>query len=86
MSRRAAAAVGFSAFATTVVSCNDRPRSLRAATSTDVLIVGGGFSGAVVARELKTAGLSCAVLEARDRIGGRTFTTQVPPSLASALD
>jgi monoamine oxidase len=40
----------------------------------DVLVIGAGFAGAIVARELRMAGLSSTILEARDRIGGRTFT------------
>jgi len=41
---------------------------------TDVVIVGAGFAGLTVARELGWAGASAVVLEARDRIGGRTWT------------
>ena len=43
----------------------------------DVVVVGAGPSGLTAARELKKAGLTVAVLEARDRVGGRTWTGTV---------
>ena len=42
----------------------------------DVIVVGAGFAGIVAARELRAAGRSVIVLEARDRIGGRTWTAE----------
>lgn len=43
----------------------------------DVIIVGAGFTGLTAARELSLRNRSVLILEARDRIGGRTFTTEV---------
>lgn len=40
----------------------------------DVVVIGAGFAGLIAARELSAAGLSVVVLEARDRVGGRTWT------------
>lgn len=44
------------------------------AEQTDVVVIGAGFAGLVAARELGQAGLGVILLEARDRIGGRTWT------------
>lgn len=40
----------------------------------DVIVIGAGMAGITAARELAGAGYSVAVLEGRDRIGGRIFT------------
>jgi len=40
----------------------------------DVIIVGGGFAGVTAAREAALRGRSVLLLEARDRLGGRTWT------------
>ncbi|MFT2818113.1 flavin monoamine oxidase family protein [Leifsonia sp. A12D58] len=43
----------------------------------DVVIIGAGASGLTAATELKKAGLTVAVLEARDRVGGRLWTNDI---------
>ncbi|XP_059994048.1 amine oxidase [flavin-containing] B isoform X1 [Lagenorhynchus albirostris] len=40
----------------------------------DVVVVGGGISGMTAAKLLHDSGLNVIVLEARDRVGGRTYT------------
>jgi len=47
----------------------------------DVVVVGGGFAGVTAARELQHAGLRTLIVEARNRLGGRTFTTRVDGEL-----
>lgn len=42
----------------------------------DVVVIGGGFAGVSAARELRHAGLETLLLEARNRLGGRTFTAR----------
>jgi monoamine oxidase len=39
----------------------------------DAIVIGGGFAGVTAARELTIAGLDCTLIEARDRLGGRTW-------------
>ncbi|MBU0383816.1 flavin monoamine oxidase family protein, partial [Acinetobacter baumannii] len=40
----------------------------------DIAVIGAGCAGVVAARDLSNAGHKVVLLEARDRIGGRTYT------------
>ncbi|OCT91673.1 amine oxidase [flavin-containing] A [Xenopus laevis] len=42
----------------------------------DVIVIGGGISGLSAAKLLSESGISVVVLEARDRVGGRTHTVR----------
>ena len=44
----------------------------------DVLVVGAGAAGLAAARELRSRGCTVAVLEGRDRLGGRIDTRRLP--------
>lgn len=51
---------------------------VNSASDVDVAVVGAGISGLVTATRLIEAGLTCAVLESRDRVGGRLLTHHSP--------
>ncbi|EXJ91270.1 hypothetical protein A1O1_04380 [Capronia coronata CBS 617.96] len=42
----------------------------------DVVVAGAGLSGLKAAYDLQQAGVSCVVVEARDRVGGKTWSVQ----------
>ncbi len=54
------------------------PKPTSPTTAPDVAILGAGFAGTTAARELSLRGRTSIVLEARDRLGGRTHS--VAPS------
>jgi monoamine oxidase len=54
------------------------PRRARAADEADVLIIGAGLSGLNAAWNLESQGLKVAVIEGRNRVGGRIYTLNAP--------
>lgn len=60
---------------------NDRP-----AAQVDVIIVGAGLSGLQAAVDVRKAGLSCLVLEATDRIGGKILSLPTLPDSRWTVD
>jgi monoamine oxidase len=54
---------------------NDRPRRAKPQLRKRVVVVGAGISGLAAANELQARGHEVRVVEARDRIGGRIWTS-----------
>jgi monoamine oxidase len=48
-----------------------------AAESYDVVVIGAGLAGLSAAQDVIRAGYSCVVLEARDRVGGKTWSQEL---------
>ena len=44
----------------------------------DVVVIGAGLAGLTAARDIIRSGLSCVILEARDRVGGKTWSQELP--------
>ncbi|MEU7039318.1 NAD(P)/FAD-dependent oxidoreductase [Streptomyces sp. NPDC046237] len=73
----AATALTAGALATAApVAAASTGRTAATPRSVDAVVIGAGYAGVTAARELAARGLRPVVLEARDRIGGRTWTTQ----------
>lgn len=56
--------------------CYVNSRAKKTFGDAHVVVVGGGFAGMTCARDLSRRGYNVTVLEARNRIGGRTFTAE----------
>ncbi len=54
------------------------------AREADVVVVGAGLAGLAAARELTSKGAEVVVLEARDRVGGRTLNEPIDPDAKGA--
>lgn len=61
------------------------PTNAPAVRQAEVVIVGAGLAGLVAARRLMQAGVDVQVLEARDRVGGRTWSREVAPGVIAEL-
>jgi monoamine oxidase len=52
----------------------------------DVVVVGAGLSGLKAAYDVQKAGYSCAVVEARDRVGGKTWSMDQSDGMGRMVD
>ncbi|SDL13003.1 flavin monoamine oxidase family protein [Streptomyces indicus] len=77
LSRRAILGAGAAAGVGTLAGLTATPAAA-ADREADVIVIGAGLAGLTAARDLKKAGKSVLVLEARDRVGGRVLNLQVP--------
>ena len=70
---------------TAAESLNDRRKpELITNSAPSVIIIGAGMSGASAANALVAKGYNVTIVEARDRIGGRTYTDRT--SLSHPVD
>src|SRR5581483_6833245 len=74
--RRFLVGTGTAAAAASLAACNGStaPPAINANTIYDLIVVGAGISGIAAARTAQGYGAKVLVLEAQQRIGGRTFT------------
>ena len=75
--------IGAAAASAAVLAAESAPSFAAAKAKTrkaDVVIVGAGLAGLTAARQLVAAGRSVVVLEARDRVGGRTLNEPISGS------
>ncbi|KAL3442053.1 hypothetical protein BJX65DRAFT_321742 [Aspergillus insuetus] len=52
----------------------------------DVVVIGAGLAGLSAATDVLKAGLPCVVLEARDRVGGKTLSGAIPGDESAVVD
>lgn len=61
------------------------PNAVRADDSNPIVVIGAGLAGLSAARDLVSGGEKVVVLEARERIGGRIWTSRLWPGLPMDL-
>ena len=59
---------------TRTATASDAGRATSGERRADVVVIGAGLAGLMAARTLAAAGVDVVVLDARDRVGGRTYT------------
>ena len=62
--------------ATSLVANASEKNASKTKCQYDVIVVGGGFAGVTAARDLQKSGYKTLLVEARNRLGGRTFTSE----------
>ncbi len=60
------------------------PKTARAQTQSDVIVIGAGLSGLNAALNLEQQGLDVIVIEGRDRVGGRVYSLDNVPGSPEA--
>lgn len=70
-----AAAIGGLAVPAPAEAASSRRAAKTPGVDYDVIVLGGGFAGVTAARDSMKNGYRTLLLEARDRLGGRTFTS-----------
>ncbi len=63
-----------------------RRTSAGPARAPDVVVVGAGVAGLVAATRLRESGYHVKVLEARDRVGGRTVNREIPGTAGQVIE